>query len=394
MILIDLSHTSHTRARTGVQRVCRSLTEALSSKHEVQPITFDPYQNAWRPLVAWEKANLHAVAPAAGRGAQWPLGKRVLGRLKRLVGGVALPAAEIEGLIVPEIFSEKVAHRLPSLFQRVRGPRIAIFHDAIALRLPELTPAKTVARFPAYLQELLTFDGIAAVSEESLQSLRDYWDWLGVEGRPLTKAIPLGVTAPPSRYEFHQATHLKKLIPVLSVGSIEGRKNHLALLQACAKLWESGLEFELRLVGLAHAETGRAALHMIKELQHAHRPLRYDGAASESDLEKAYAECAFTVYPSIMEGFGLPVLESVQRGRPCICSGNGALGEAARGGGCLALENVDAESLGTAIERLVNHPAERDRLAHEALARPLRNWSDYAADLKDFIAEVATVTHR
>ena len=77
-----------------------------------------------------------------------------------------------------------------------------VFHDAIALRLPELTPSKTVARFPSYLQELLAFDGIAAVSEESLQSLHDYWDWLGVAERPLTKAIPLGITAPPPRFRM------------------------------------------------------------------------------------------------------------------------------------------------------------------------------------------------
>ncbi|HEU5079009.1 MAG TPA: glycosyltransferase family 1 protein [Opitutaceae bacterium] len=394
MILLDLSHTSHTRARTGVQRVCRSVCDALAAKHEVQAITFDPYQAAWRPLAAWERANLASADVAAKRGAQWPLGKKIIGRLRRIRGGTTLPSGPIEALIVPEIFSETVARNFPALFQRVRGPRIAIFHDAIALKLPELTPGKTVARFPAYLQEMLAFDGIAAVSEDSLQSLREYWDWLGVSKPPILTKISLGLTPPHSRLAFHQASHLHKLIPVLCVGSIEGRKNHLALLDACEKLWHSGLEFELRLVGLAHAETGRAALHKIKELQAAHRPLRYDGAVSEADLENAYAECAFTVYPSLMEGFGLPVLESVHRGRACICSNKGALGEAARGGGCLTLDSVDADSLAAAIERLVNQPAERDRLAREALARPVRTWTQYAQDLNAFIVDVAAATNR
>jgi glycosyltransferase involved in cell wall biosynthesis len=389
MILLDLSHTSHTRARTGVQRVCRSVCEALAARREVTAVTFDPYQSAWRPLAAWEKANLaSADAPAGGRGAQWPLGKRLAGRLRRIRSGTTLPAAPADSLIVPEIFSEPVARAFPRLFSRVRGPRVALFHDAIALKLPELTPVKTVARFPSYLQELLAFDGVAAVSEDSLQSLREYWDWLGVARRPLLAKIPLGVTAPPRRPEFPQAIQLRKLLPVLCVGSIEGRKNHLSLLHACEKLWQAGAQFELQLVGLAHPETGREALHKIRELQAAHRPLHYAGAVSEDDLEKAYAACAFTVYPSIMEGFGLPVLESVHRARPCICSRHGALGEAARGGGCLALDSMDVDSLASAIDRLVNAPEERDRLSRDALARPMRTWAQYAEDLLAFVAEV------
>ena len=54
-------------------------------------------------------------------------------------------------------------------------------------------PAKTVARFPAYLHKLLAFDGIAAVSADSRDSLLDYWRWLGVRATPPVQAIPLGV---------------------------------------------------------------------------------------------------------------------------------------------------------------------------------------------------------
>jgi len=83
-------------------------------------------------------------------------------------------------LLVPEVFSPAVAAALPALVAATHGPRVALFHDAIALRFPELTPPKTVARFPAYLRELLMFDGIAAVSEDSRQSLLEYWRWLGL----------------------------------------------------------------------------------------------------------------------------------------------------------------------------------------------------------------------
>ena len=227
------------------------------------------------------------------------------------------------------MFSPEVAAALPALLASVPGPRAALFHDAIALKFPELTPAKTVARFPAYLQELLQFDGIAAISEDSRQSLLDYWRWLEAPHPPPVTVIPLGIEPPPPSSARHAPSPLQ-LPVILSVGSLEGRKNHVALLDACERLWSAGTTFELRLIGLAHPQTGRAALEKIRALQAMGRPLCYDGPVDDATLEAAYAGCAFTVYPSLIEGFGLPVLESLARGKPCVCSGQGALGESAR----------------------------------------------------------------
>ena len=83
MYLLDLSHTSHTRARTGIQRVARSLHRELARLELVSPITWDPYAQTWRELAAWEIANLNASAPSSSRGAQWPLSAKVRGTLNR-----------------------------------------------------------------------------------------------------------------------------------------------------------------------------------------------------------------------------------------------------------------------------------------------------------------------
>ncbi len=109
--------------------------------------------------------------------------------------------------------------------------------------------------------------------------------------------------------------------------------------------------------------------------------MRFDGAVDDATLEEAYAAAAFTVYPSVAEGFGLPVGESVARGVPCICSGRGALGEAARGGGCLTLDTMDATSLESANARLLCSPDERPTLAAAAPARPPRSMADYAREV-------------
>jgi glycosyltransferase involved in cell wall biosynthesis len=376
-LLLDLTHTCHTRARTGIQRVARSLLAALGDAGCA--ITHDPHLRRWRELESWERANLAADTPARARGAQWPLAARARGFARRKFGRTAPPLPASRGLIVVEVFSPSVARALPALFAEIRGPRVAVFHDAIALQFPELTPPGTVARFPAYLVELLEFDGIAAVSEDSRQTLIDYWQWLGVGRTPPVFAIPLGLDIP--------ATEPTPIAPggppvVLTVASIEGRKNHVALLEACEILWGRGRQFSLHLIGLAHAQTGAAALERIRRLQADGRPLRYLGPATDAAVNAAYANCTFTVYPSLAEGFGLPVLESLSHGKPCVCSARGAIGESARPGGCVTLEAMDAASLASAIARLLESPAELAALATAARRRPGRSWARYAEELR------------
>jgi glycosyltransferase involved in cell wall biosynthesis len=194
--------------------------------------------------------------------------------------------------------------------------------------------------------------------------------------------VPLGVDLPPADPGGNLARVVATDLPVvLCVGSIEARKNHLALLEACELLWSRGARFQLRLVGLANQQTGGPALARIRARASQGRALRYDGPVSDTALDAAYAQCRFTVYPSLAEGFGLPVIESVARGKPCICSSRGALGEATQAGGCMALPKVDAPSLAAAIDRLLSSPADVDALAAAARARKVRTWSEYAADL-------------
>ncbi|HEX7630671.1 MAG TPA: glycosyltransferase [Lacunisphaera sp.] len=381
MLLYDATHTSHTPARTGIQRVCRSLYAALAAQQPVQAICHDPFLGAWRPLKDGEQHRLQAGGdPGGARGAKWAWHQKLSGYAQGMLGRPAPPPGT--GLVCPELFSPAVAAGLPALFAGISGPRVAVFHDAIGLKLPELTPPGTVRRLPAYLRELLQFDGIAANSADSAASLRDYWQWLGVTPTPPVVAIPLGL----------EECHVIRDIPaggvprVLCVGTIEGRKNHLALLEASETLWAAGVKFELQLLGLARPDTAAAALAKIDALQAAGRPLPYDGPAGDAALQAAYQRCAFTVYPSLIEGFGLPVLESLQHGKPCICSGRGALGESALGGGCVPLETVDAPALAAAMRRLLEDPAEAANLSAQARGRKFKTWHDYAGELTAWMA--------
>ena len=395
-LLLDLTHTSHAQARTGIQRVARALQTELTARGAALAVTWDPHERVWRPLEAWESANLTQTSVGGKRSAKWPLIAKVRGLLRRRLGRASVfPLSALRfplsnsGLLQPELFSAAVATALPELFAHARGPCVALFHDALALKFPELAPLKTVARFPSYLQELSCFDGIAAISADSRDALLSYWNWLGLRDTPPVEAIPLGIELPPASpancnplgYIPSGPAVPTALPTILCVCTLEGRKNHLVLLDACEQLWMRRVRFELRLIGMAQAETGQTALARVRALQQAGWPLRYDGAVDDATVTAAYRECQFTVYPSLLEGFGLPVLESLALGKPCVCSARGPVGESARGGGCVALEEVNPATLATAIERLLSTPAELAALASAAGARRLKSWATYTDEL-------------
>ena len=388
-----------------MQRVALGLFSALAGA--TRPITYDPYARQWRGLESWELRGLSAAPPVGEkRGAHWPWEARWRGRARRATQALArrefaLPGervgngdltaelAETGGLIVPEIFSAEVGAALPWLLAEVEGPSVAIFHDAIALRLPELAAPKTVARFPAYLRELAQFDGIAAVSEASRAELLGYWEWAGIWDTPPVTAIPLGVERMPAPVLASPKPGEGRL-HLLCVGSIEGRKNHLALLQACESLWQRGLQFDLHLIGLAQRQTGAEALALIEKLQAAGRPLRYDGVVGDEAREAAYAAADFTVYPSLAEGFGLPVAESLVRGKPCICSADGALGETAAGGGCLTVAEPTAAMLAEACAGLIEDPRKLAELTAAAERRVFASPSDHANRLVQWMESLGS----
>ncbi|HLP10277.1 MAG TPA: glycosyltransferase [Opitutaceae bacterium] len=389
MLLIDLTHTSHTPANTGIQRLARSLCAALERRTAVAPVCLDPFADAWRPLDALELRLARGEEPVGRhRGSRWTLGQKARGWTLRFLRKVPpLPAAS--GLVCPELFSPAVAVRFAELAANVAGPRIGFFFDAIPLTHPEYTPPKTVARFPGFMQELLQFDGVAAISQTSADYLSGYWSWLGVTKTPAVTVVPLGVDLPQTapRTARPPATSAPQ---VLCVSSIEGRKNHLALLAAAESLWAAGVQFELRLVGLPRPETAAAALREIERLRAAGRALRFDGVLDEPALEQAWADCTFSVYPSMIEGFGLPVIESLVRGKPCVCAATGATGELIPGGGCLGVTTPDADGFAAALRRLLTEPELLPRLRAEGCARKIATWDDSAAHLLSWMAELAS----
>ena len=93
------------------------------------------------------------------------------------------------------------------------------------------------------------------------------------------------------------------------------------------------------------------------------------------------------MFPSLLEGFGLPVVESLAVGTPVIVSGHGSTAEIAEGGGCLTVDPRDVDSLQHAMSQLLGDDDLLERLRREAMERPRWTWNDYAGALWSFLVD-------
>ncbi|HXC01652.1 MAG TPA: glycosyltransferase [Opitutaceae bacterium] len=287
-----------------------------------------------------------------------------------------------------ELFSE--AER-PGFWNFLKDPPCrlaAFFNDAIPLKLPHVTWPHSVARHPEYLKMLASFDRVLAISEASRRELVEFWRWQGVEPRAKVGTILLGADfdrAP----RVAQISNLKSQISnlLLCVGIIEPRKNQTFLLEVCAELWREGLAFELHLVGRVNPHFGRPIAEKIKLLRKDFPGLHFHEAADDRTVGELYERARANVYPTLAEGCGLPLLESLWRGVPCVCSDLPVLRENADAGGCLAVAPNDMAAWKSALRAVLTDPAVGQKLRAEAAARTLPRWADTATALRAALGE-------
>ena len=154
------------------------------------------------------------------------------------------------------------------------------------------------------------------------------------------------------------------------------------MLEVCAELWNEGLAFELHIVGRVNPHFGAPIVGRLKALRRVHRKsLYFHEAASDTTLADLYATSRASVFATIAEGCGLPLLESLWMGVPCVCSDLPVLRENAEGGGCVPVKVNDREAWKSALRRVLTDDPFYAALSAEATSRPLPTWKDAARAL-------------
>ena len=282
--------------------------------------------------------------------------------------------------VTTELFSEAERPGFTEFLNQRTCRTAAIFADAIPMKHPQITWPQSVARHPSYLKMLGRFEKVWAISHASREELTSYWKWLGLERTPPVQTLPLGADlrrVPRGR----RATSAEQR-GLLCVGILEPRKNQRFLLEVCEELWTSGMTFDLHIVGRVNPHFGAPVVAQIKSLQKKFSGLLYHEAARDDVLAGLYGSVRATVFPTIAEGCGLPLLESLWHGVPCVCSDLPVLRENSDGGGCIAAEVNSHEAWTKALRTVLQDDVEHARLTQEALARPLPRWSETADRLR------------
>jgi glycosyltransferase involved in cell wall biosynthesis len=383
---IDISdvivYFSYNASISGIQRVQLELIRHLSSR----PTCAFVVENAGlEGFVVVDNALLSRFVGFIDGGVPTRRELNALLQEIRASKTVAIPKAD-EIFFVPGAFWVSSSTMRCCWNAKAQGARIGVLcHDLIPLTRPEFCEESLVDVFTAAVDSIFhVVDFVVAVSDYVRRDVERHL-------RDIRLSVP--VTTLLEAHELAAAKGEPKLRPavrdvigkryVLFVSTIEARKNHaytLTLWQRLLARLPAGEVPDLVWVGRPGwmvddlmTRVGRLGylggkLHILSQL-------------SDNELRALYQGCWFTIYPSLAEGWGLPVAESLMFGKPCVASNSSSIPEV--GGDFVwyvdplnVTEGVDL------VTALIAHP-ERVEAAAQRIRQDFkpRTWAGVAANL-------------
>lgn len=266
-----------------------------------------------------------------------------------------------------------VLHLTAPLPVQIRDVRtIVTIHDLVPIRLPYTTQDNKREFIDRVRMSMKLADVVVTVSEASRRDIVELLGadpakvvvtWQTSDIAPLTAAERLTVSGALSRYGLQEDGY------ALFVGAIEPKKNLRRLIEA---FFDADSTMPLALVGPKawkwRQEVGEVHDSMGAE---ARSRLRILGHVASEDLRRLYAGARMLVFPSLYEGFGLPVLEAMRMGCPVLASGAGGLSEVC-GEAALITDPLDRADMTQKIARLLGDRILRDELRAAGLVQALR----------------------
>lgn len=255
-------------------------------------------------------------------------------------------------------------------------PLVSTIHDLAILKFPKTAHPKLVKLHRQAWKILKERQAhIIAVSRTTRNDIIEQLDFDPAHVHRVYEALPHEVIKTAESITDDQYDYfLKKLKLIrpflLFVGTREPRKNLLKLIEAWKPLAK---DFELIIAGeIGWDETTRLQGTYQKNL-------RFLGKVSEQELAILYGEAQVFVFPSLYEGFGLPILESFYHGTPVVTSNNSGMAEV----GGTAAELVDpqsAVSIRSGIKKILNESTkeQQQRLQKMILRQQLFSWDKTA----------------
>ena len=254
---------------------------------------------------------------------------------------------------------------------------VVTIHDISPIDHPEWFSSRFAAWYQFLLPKLAR--RVEKIITDSNFTLSRLVDVLKIPEEKI-QVIPLGVSdnfQPINQRGINHVQAKYKITKpyVLSLGSIEPRKNIKGITQAWESIYHEIPEFELVIVG----DVGFPFRD--PEFDRSTPGAKMLGRVEDADLPGLYSGASCFIYPSIYEGFGLPILEAMACGTPVISSNTTSLPEVA-GDACLLINPYDTDEISETIQKILQDANLREDLRTRGLLRAKQfSWDKTAAQV-------------
>ena len=384
---------------TGIQRVQQELAwEFLQSADAKTSFAlYDGAAQRWRVIPAdWLRSLIASSRTFRGDHESW---KEVYGRFRERMK--TFPFRQFQR--GEWLLNVGASWSLASYFVQVRhlrrrGVRCAFFlHDCIPVRFPAYFEYHHTIEYSYWLYQIRDTADLVICNSEATRN--DYLEIVRPQNVDDVKVCRLNASwvseeistdAELAASEWLSEAGLFDENFVLSVGTIEPRKNHITLIHVWDRLRTTHTAVCPKLLCVGRVGwKSEAVIMQAKSLGLADSHVLFAGALSDEILSVLYRKCLFTVYPSYCEGWGLPVTESLAAGKVCVTGSSPALVEA--GAECaIHVDERSETSLYDAITRFLDAPSALAK-AEDAIRERFttRDWRSIASSLLSIIGSAA-----
>lgn len=251
-------------------------------------------------------------------------------------------------------------------------------HDIIFRRYPQFfSPRVRILLSTLMPLSMRRANVIVTLSEASREDIHRYYPFT----RDKVVVTPLApgpvATVAPQTEAAQRITGGQDFI--LAVGTVQPRKNIARLIRAYVDARRRRAT-TARLVVVGRAAWQHSEVHRIAAESPYYQDIIFTGYLDDATVAALYRSCAVFVYPSLYEGFGLPVIEAMACGAPVITSNLSSLPEVA-GDAALLVNPFDVGQISTAIERMLNDHSLREDLRERGVRQAARfSWERTAME--------------
>jgi glycosyltransferase involved in cell wall biosynthesis len=286
---------------------------------------------------------------------------------------------------------DAVYHETNYILKPYAGACVTTVHDLSHLRYPQFHPPHLVEWLERYLPlSLHRADRIITVSNLVRQELLDHFDlperkvhtvYEGVEER----YVPRSEAQTSTTLSGYGLSHKQY---VLLVATLEPRKGIDVLLDAWCLLPETlRRAFPLVMTG-SSGWRNNALRERIMALA-ADGTVRHLGYVPADVLPLLFSGAAVFTYPSVYEGFGLPVLDAMSSGVPVVCRAGTSMAEFSQGA-CLLCDTGEPEELAVKLKSLLESQALRDDWAKKGIAQAAKfSWERCATETTEIYLQIS-----